>query len=392
MLRFCLLSTFYPPWNFGGDGVQVERLAHALGDAGHEVTVLHSPLVHRLMNGSLEHEPREHPRVEVVALEESVPSLAGVYLNGRPHRGRTQIAQVLKRGFDVIHFHNPSLLGAPAVLEMGDALKLYTAHEQWLLCPGHTLLRSGGRVCEDPPCATCELVHKRPPQPWRHTGRLARGLEHVDYLIAPSRTQAHLHRGLTVPIEVIEHFVPDPGERDGSAATGAPYFLYAGRLERVKGVESLIDSFKRYAPADLVIAGNGGRARRLRRRARGAPQIRFEGWVDPDRLDALYRGALAVVVPSIGHESFGLVTAEAFARGVPAVVNRLGALAELADETGAAIAYSGERELDEALARLAGDPALRAELGQRARAAYVDRFTPERHLEHYLGLIERAAA
>ena len=62
-----------------------------------------------------------------------------------------------------------------------------------------------------------------------------------------------------------------------------------------------------------------------------------------------------MVVPSIGHESFGLVTVEAFARGIPAVVNRLGALAELADETGAALAYSGERELDDALARLAGD-------------------------------------
>lgn len=394
MLRFCLLSTFYPPWNFGGDGVQVERLAHALGDAGHEVTVVHSPLVHRVMNGSLEHAPREHPRVEVVGLKESVPSLAGTYLTGRPRRARGQIERVLQREFDVIHFHNPSLLGAPAVLAMGDALKLYTAHEQWLLCPGHTLLRAGGRVCESPPCATCELVHKRPPQPWRRSGLLAEGLRHLDYLIAPSRAQAQLHSGLagTVPIEVIEHFVPDPGGPDGAAAAGSPYFLYAGRLERVKGVESLIDSFKRSAPADLVIAGNGGRRRRLHRRARGWPHIRFEGWVEPARLDGLYRGALAVVVPSIGHESFGLVTAEAFARGVPAVVNRLGALAELADESGAAIAYSGERELDEALARLAGDPALRAELGRRARAAYLDRFTPERHLEHYLGLIERAAA
>ena len=59
---------------------------------------------------------------------------------------------------------------------------------------------------------------------------------------------------------------------------------------------------------------------------------------------------------------------------------------------GAALAYSGERELDEALARLASDPALRAELGERARAAYLERFTPERHLERYLELIDRAAA
>ena len=187
-----------------------------------------------------------------------MPSLAGVYLSGRPRRGRTQIVQVLKRGFDVIHFHNPSLLGAPAVLEMGDALKLYTAHEQWLLCPGHTLLRSGGRVCEDPPCATCELVHKRPPQPWRHTGRLARGLEHVDYLIAPSRTQAHLHRGLTVPIEVIEHFVPDPGERT-AAPTQARRIssTSGGRAGEGRGEpDRLVQAI---GAADLVIAGDGGR-------------------------------------------------------------------------------------------------------------------------------------
>ena len=392
-IRFCLLSTFYPPWSFGGDGVQVERLAHALGDAGHEVTVVHSPLVHRLMNGSLEHAPRTHLQVEVVALEESLPSLARTYLTGRPRRARGQIERVLKRGFDVIHFHNPSLLGAPGVLEMGDALKLYTAHEQWLLCPGHTLLRAGGRVCEDPPCATCELVHKRPPQLWRHTGMLERGLRHLDFLIAPSRAQAQLHGSLagTVPIEVIEHFVPDPGGPNGDAAARAPYFLYAGRLERVKGVESLIDSFERSAPADLVIAGNGGRARRLRRRARASSRIHFEGWVDPDRLDALYRGALAVVVPSIGHESFGLVTVEAFARGIPAVVNRLGALAELADETGAALSFDTPAELDAALERLACDTALRDALGARAREVYMERFTADRHLARYLSMVEQLA-
>lgn len=393
-MRFCLLSTFYPPWNFGGDGVQVERLAHALGDAGHEVTVVHSPLVHRALNGSIEHAPRDHPRVEVVGLEESLPSLAATYLTGRPRRARGQIERVLQRSFDVIHFHNPSLLGAPAVLEMGDALKLYTAHEQWLLCPGHTLLAARGRVCENPPCATCELVHRRPPQPWRHTGLLARALRHLDCVIAPSRAQASLHSRLAplVRIEVIEHFVPDPGPSGAPATRGAPYFLYAGRLERVKGVETLIDSFKRSAPADLVVAGDGGRARRLRRRANGLPHVHFEGWVDADRLDALYRGALAVVVPSIGHESFGLVTAEAFARGVPAVVNGLGTLADLALETGAALAYRSHHELDESLARLARDRELRVEMGRRARAAYLERFTPERHLGSYFELIDRVAA
>ena len=40
-LRFCFLTTFYPPHNFGGDGIAVQRLARGLVRAGHQVTVVH---------------------------------------------------------------------------------------------------------------------------------------------------------------------------------------------------------------------------------------------------------------------------------------------------------------------------------------------------------------
>ena len=40
-LRFCMLSTFYPPYSYGGDGITLQRLARALVRAGHEVTVIH---------------------------------------------------------------------------------------------------------------------------------------------------------------------------------------------------------------------------------------------------------------------------------------------------------------------------------------------------------------
>ena len=63
------------------------------------------------------------------------------------------------------------------------------------------------------------------------------------------------------------------------------------------------------------------------------------GWLPPDRLDALYRDALAVVVPTQGHEAFGLVAAEALARGTPTVLHRFGALEELLEDTGAGVGY-----------------------------------------------------
>ena len=40
-LRFCFLTTFYPPYNFGGDGIGIQRLARALVKRGHHVTVVH---------------------------------------------------------------------------------------------------------------------------------------------------------------------------------------------------------------------------------------------------------------------------------------------------------------------------------------------------------------
>jgi glycosyltransferase involved in cell wall biosynthesis len=405
-IRFCMLTTFYPPWHFGGDAIQVQRLAHALADVGHRVTVVHSPRVHRFLGGRMLGDRQEHTGVEPVPIDETLPSLVGTFLFGRPLRARRQLERLLARGFDVLHFHNPSLLGAPALFAMGSGIKLYTAHEQWLLCPSHVLWRRSGRVCDDPPCWSCELAHRRPPQLWRRTSSLLeRSLGHLDALILPSRSSTRLHARFAAAarLEELEHFLPDPGGSDGAGERGAgadapnvphsvrPYFLYAGRLEPIKGVGTLIGAFQRRRSEDLVIAGVGSLDRRLRRAARGLAHVRFIGWLPSADLDLLYRNAIAVVVPSLGHESCPLVPLEAFARGTPAIVRRFGALADLAEDTGAALSFGSSDELDAAIARLAADDGLRRELGRRARTAYEQRFAPELHLRRYLSLIAALA-
>ena len=134
-------------------------------------------------------------------------------------------------------------------------------------------------------------------------------------------------------------------------------------------MEKLIAAFRRRRSEDLLIAGDGRLARRLRRMATDLPHVRFTGWLPQERLDELYRGARPVVVPTRGHEAFGLVAAEAFARGTPVIAHRFGALGELVDDTGAAIGYSSDAELDAALELIASDAGRRDELRQRARAA-----------------------
>jgi glycosyltransferase involved in cell wall biosynthesis len=394
-LRICLLSTFYPPWNFGGDGIQVQRLAHALADRGHGVTVVCAPKVHGILSREPTGELTAHPGVEVVGLEDGWLSLAGTYLSGRPLRSRRRLERLLGDGFDVLHYNNPSLLGAPALLGMGGGVKLYTVHEQWLLCASHVLWRRSGRVCEDPPCWDCEISHLRPPQPWRRTGLIERSLPNLDALIFPSRASASLHERLAplVRTEVIEHFVPEPPAATDSAPTAParPYFLYCGRLEPIKGVATLVEAFRRRGAEDLLIAGEGGLEGRLRRQAADLPQVRFLGRLDPQDLAPLYSGARAVLMPTLGHEVLPLTALEAFSAGTPVIAHDFGALGELVADTRAGISYRTPKELDAALDLLAADDGLRAELGRRGRDAYERRFSVEVHLRRYLSLIEELA-
>ncbi|HEU5153530.1 MAG TPA: glycosyltransferase, partial [Gemmatimonadales bacterium] len=186
-LRFCFLTTFYPPHNFGGDGIGVQRLARGLVKAGHQVTVVHDVDAYNLLHkGPEPAEVQEPSGLEVVRLRSGLGSLSCLLTQqlGRPVVNGSRIRRVLDEGkFDVINFHNISLVGGPGLLAYGRALKLYMAHEHWLVCPTHVLWRHGREVCTGRECVRCQLHYRRPPQVWRNTGFLERQLHHVDAFI-----------------------------------------------------------------------------------------------------------------------------------------------------------------------------------------------------------------
>jgi glycosyltransferase involved in cell wall biosynthesis len=170
-----------------------------------------------------------------------------------------------------------------------------------------------------------------------------------------------------------------------------PYFLFVGRLERLKGVQVLIEAFRSYADADLLIVGNGTYARELRRRAAGLNHVHFLGRVHPSELSALYTGAVSLLAPSIGYETFGIVVLEAFAQRTPAIVHDLGALPELVDDAGGAgVVYSTTAELVDAMRQLQADRSLRQELGERGYSAWRALWSEEAHMTGYFDAIAEA--
>jgi glycosyltransferase involved in cell wall biosynthesis len=396
-LSFCMVTTFYPPYHFGGDGAFVYRLSNALAERGHRVTVIHSVDAHTTLRGVKSGGDWEnHPNVTVHSLRSRLGAVSalGTYLSGKPGLKSGEVEAIFAaEDFDVIHYHNISLVGGPGILSYGEGLKLYTMHEHWLVCPMHVLWKMDREPCVDPQCLRCTLAFKRPPQLWRYTGLLERELRNVDRFLAPSRfaIEQHKQRGFRHPIRQLPLFLPqraaEPGIEPGRER---PYFLFAGRLERLKGLQTLIELFRGYDAADLVVAGEGNYGDELRRQAEGLDHVHFLGSVDEARLRGLYAGSIALLMSSVGFEVAPFVCLEAFAQRTPVIARELGGAAETVAESGAGYSYRTDAELLERMEALRTDPELRRELGERGHRAYVEHWSEEAHMRAYLGLIEEA--
>ena len=393
-LKFCMVSTFYPPFNLGGDGMHIYRLSNELARRGHSVDVFHCEDSFMLLNGAAPTgDFPHHPNVNVTRLKSGKGLLSPLLTQqtGVPIFKRQLKDALENNGYDVIHYHNMSLIGIGA-LKYGSAIKLYTTHEHWLVCPMHVLWKFNREVCTKQSCFRCQVAGKRPPQLWRQTGLLESSLKHIDCFLSPSRFTMgkHLDGGLDIPIRQMPYFLPTPPAAAGNARNGnaRPYFLFVGRLEQIKGLQNVIPVFRNQEKYDLLVAGDGEFRDALSAMAGGSPNIKFLGRLSQSELGALYESARAVIVPSICYETFGIIIIEAFARRTPVIVNDLGALPEVVEDSGGGYVYRNEEQLREAMEKLASDPDLRRQLGDNGHAAYRKYWDQDAHLERYLGLIE----
>jgi glycosyltransferase involved in cell wall biosynthesis len=149
----------------------------------------------------------------------------------------------------------------------------------------------------------------------------------------------------------------------------SPYFLHVGRRTSHKNVPTMLQAFARSrcaAEFRLLFTGTSDEVTRQHAASAGVlDRIEFIGELEDEALANAYRGASALVFPSL-HEGFGLPIVEAMAVGTPVITSAGTATAEVAgDGNCLLIDPLCPESLCQAMERVAGDAQLRE--GLRAR-------------------------
>ncbi len=183
---------------------------------------------------------------------------------------------------------------------------------------------------------------------------------------------------------------PAPAARLRELGVHGDYVLQVGRVEARKNQAAALSAVERLNGLTLVVAGPE-RDPHLAEMLRASPQCMVLGKVDAPELEALYRGAKAVVVPSL-YEGFGLPVLEAMARGKVVVAARNSSLPEVGGDAAIYVDDPNDTpQLVAALQRALGDTELREALARKGKAR-ARTFTWDRCAQGVVEVIREAVA
>jgi glycosyltransferase involved in cell wall biosynthesis/GT2 family glycosyltransferase len=398
-MRVCLVSRELMPFWGAGIGVYARAMARAWADAGHDVHVLTAP--HPAL---AELAPHALPRVHVRAAEFEPETGPVGHPGDDPFRHDfMRHAWAVRRRLDALHAHHPF-----DYIEFPD----YFAEGYFAFAARRTMGALAGAVLGlrlHTPTRDCRDINA---ESWLDE-RLATleyvedaCIRHADLVVSPSRALrdrlaqrlgADAPQTLASAPVVPYPFLPDdlaqPAEtrRLPRGVRGGRSVVFVGRLERRKGVESLVRAavilLERRVDAVFTLVGAdtetgpGSRSMlaHLRRlipgRLRG--RIEFAGPVGrPEAIDALRRADL-VALPSLW-DNFPNALLEAMALGACIVSTDAGGIPEIIESgvSGLLVPPADEHALADAIGRALADDPLRARLGLAAQARVRDLCDP----------------
>lgn len=311
---------------------------------------------------------------------------------------------VREKQIDVVHVHNTLSLVSPAVYYAAKKCRVpvvQTVHNFRLLCPGAVFYRNG-HICED--CQKhglwCAVKHKCYRKSRLQTLACVLNTKlhwltgiygKINYICLTEFTRDKLLKLRQIHSERVfikPNFTYDYGKGKGFE----DYYIFVGRIEEIKGVDLLVEAFKKMPYRRLKMAGGGELESRIsaRMEAENIQNIEMLGLQPHEKVREYIQNARALIMCSQCYETFGMVILEAFSSGTPVIVGDIGNIRELVEpgKTGERFIYDSPESLMEVIDRF--ESGSMEEYRKNAYNCYKNQFTPEmnykRLMEIYRGL------
>lgn len=278
-----------------------------------------------------------------------------------------------------------------------------SVHEYKLICPVYRLV-SNDHICE-----ACRGTHFWQALPRRcnrrsfirtaltvtesYVTRWLGDIENVDHFITASDFVANKLARYSVPagkITRIHNFTP-AGNTPPEPEPG-DFFLYFGRIERLKGLWTLIEAAGPSGiPVKIVGQGEEEAALRAYVHEKKWDHIQFVPFQTQSALSEIIQGSIATVLPSEWYEPFGMTILESFREGVPVIGSAIGGIPEvIRNEVDGLLFEPGDVPgLQKAMQRMLEDRNLVNRMGRAGYRRLREYFSPDRYYRELMAIYEQ---
>lgn len=310
---------------------------------------------------------------------------------------------------DIVHVHNTLTMVSPSVFYAAfrcGVPVVQTLHNFRMLCPAGSFFRDNV-ICEE--CVEhgmrCAIRHRcyRGSKPQTIVSaailqihRMLGTYQRVNFICLTEFNRDKLLSSFGGKKQIVDpnrvYIKPNFTFAEGVIPSGQPdggeeYFLFAGRVEALKGIDIAVRAFKQLPEETLYVAGDGPMMGEMQAyvKEHAIQNVKFLGYLQKEEMAERFYHAKAVIMTSQCYEAFAMTIAEAYSYGVPVIAGRVGNMDGMVKDgvTGVKFSYDSADDLAEKIQKF--NQLDQQVLKENAREFYETRLRPE---DNYHKLME----
>lgn len=315
---------------------------------------------------------------------------------------------VKEKKIDIVHIHNTFPLISPSIYSVSKKAGVkvvQTVHNFRLLCPAATFARDN-KICED--CVNKGLLNSIKHNCYRNSklqtiiaasmlkfNRIIGSYKKVDAYIALTEFNKEKLSSL-IPKEKIfvkPNFCEKPSipivpieERE--------YFMFLGRLDKLKGIDLLVEAWKDIKYEELLVVGTGPEEEYLKSfiKENNMKNVKLVGFKKKDEAMKLLSKAKALIVPSQWYEGFPMTIVESFSIGVTVIAGDIGNIGTIikSNVNGIIYKYNEYSDLSEVINKVKNDYNILKKLSKTAKNEFILKYSNNINYELLISIYRKS--